>query len=1306
MAKSYKDPAAMIAAVGVAAFTACVAAAVPSGVFIASHLKQKYATAEATALSARHIIQEAAELGTGLLAADALWADVKSFALATFPITEPDFEETRRRYDSRAAAAHAKQISHRFVTDALAVTTVAEMQMFINAAKGDDTVIAALAQLHLDGARLDVVLGALMCKHGCKTTVKELIRAAADEARRIRAHTSGRPVLRSNSHVATAEAVIEQLGTRYDALVVSEETLYGFADGHYRPIASQELSSVVAELDGAMYVSGEKANGQPEFAELRLREPDISGVAKVVYSSTQIYAPGFFDDTPRGVAFADAFVWVTDDGELVVEPLSPAQKQRARYPFEWAPNATTPVHDDAMLAWTGDTPDGARKRQFLAEWSGAALVGASTDFQRAVLLLGPPGTGKSSFMQVEEAMFPPGSVSHVDPQEMSSDVYQAADLLGARLNLAFDIPATEIVESSMLKKVIVGDPITVRQIRKEPVTFRPRAGQMFSANDLPPFRDRSGAVQDRFVPIMFDQRFRGQAEEVRDLGGKIIAQELPGIVAKALHAFQDLVSRGEFIIPASSQAALDGWTRGNEPIAIWLMSNLAKPSFVNGRVANVQALYPQFAAWAQSLGYRPPNLTNFEKRLADVVDPVAVWAATQTVVLPEPEEGLSPSYTKQHGTAAAACYRDYSAWAKSSGLVVPSATAFGRALAKIVPKQQYGNVYYLLRLKAHTAAAQARPRVFVYDTETALITSSEAHPDLICGGWTHDGAHVTLGRAADVVEVVRGALAAGDTVVGHNVAFDNAVVLHAADDPALEAAMFAAYGAGHVSDTMIREMLIRNAAGKFPADETSLSDLASKYAGMTLTKGGTSWQTRFGALANVDPSQWPSAAKTYVANDVIATSKAHDAQSAAWPEIPDEGPQTRAAFALHLTERHGVVVNQLGLRQLIADFDADIATIQNASPFFREDGTRDLTSVQEAVSVAYGEHTPLTERSGEPRTNRETLASSGDPDLEQLAVLEEKKKLRGLAKTLVDAGPVVRCHYTPLVASGRVSCSSPNLQQVPRDGGLRENVVPREGHVFVIADYKTLELCTLAQFCLDEFGESHMADLLQQGLDLHLNVAAKLLGITYEEALARRDDPEIKEHRRLAKGLNFGLPGGLGPDALVEYLRGYDFDIDRGRAAELKNEWLASYPEMQKLFAWAQRQVRNGLATIEQPRSGRLRGGTKYTAACNTVFQGLAADGAKEALWRVVKECRTVPSSPLYGSHPVIFVHDEIVLEAPATTYQAAASRLEVVMVEGMRVFTPDIPINVDIVAADCWSKDAQHLVDSNGDLLVWRHHA
>jgi len=196
--------------------------------------------------------------------------------------------------------------------------------------------------------------------------------------------------------------------------------------------------------------------------------------------------------------------------------------------------------------------------------------------------------------------------------------------------------------------------------------------------------------------------------------------------------------------------------------------------------------------------------------------------------------------------------------------------------------------------------------------------------------------------------------------------------------------------------------------------------------------------------------------------------------------------------------------------------------------------------------------------------------------------------------------------------------------------------------------------------------------------------------------------------------LNFGYPGGLGAAKFVDYARaGYGVTVTETDARKRKEDWYRKWPEM-RLFHqhFGSMGIGDQTFRVTQLPSGRVRGGVMFAAACNTSFQGRAADGAKRAGWYITQETYLGygthwpddgrPPSPLYGSRMCLFVHDEFIIEAPEDRTHEAAHRLSEVMIIGMREVVPDVKIGTEFAAARRWYKGASAVYDENRRLVPW----
>tara|TARA_Y100000817_G_scaffold314329_1_gene312815 strand:- start:698 stop:2395 length:1698 start_codon:yes stop_codon:yes gene_type:complete len=249
-------------------------------------------------------------------------------------------------------------------------------------------------------------------------------------------------------------------------------------------------------------------------------------------------------------------------------------------------------------------------------------------------------------------------------------------------------------------------------------------------------------------------------------------------------------------------------------------------------------------------------------------------------------------------------------------------------------------------------------------------------------------------------------------------------------------------------------------------------------------------------------------------------------------------------------------------------------------------------------------------------------------------------------------GSRVHPRYDLLKNTGRTGCSSPNIQQLPRDGDIRSMFKADSGNTLLITDYSAIELATLAQHVYVTQGSSTMRNKINEGADLHKYYASVLFNVP--------EDKVEKWQRQAAKAANFGFPGGLGIETFVEFAKGYDIQLTPEEAQTMKDTWFAAFPEMKEYM-----QGEEGAVTT---LTGRIRANTTYCAEKNTAFQGLAADGAKIALYNLMDA----------GFKLVGFVHDEIITEVPENTAEEMRGLQEKIMVESMSLVVPDVKISVE----------------------------
>jgi len=163
----------------------------------------------------------------------------------------------------------------------------------------------------------------------------------------------------------------------------------------------------------------------------------------------------------------------------------------------------------------------------------------------------------------------------------------------------------------------------------------------------------------------------------------------------------------------------------------------------------------------------------------------------------------------------------------------------------------------------------------------------------------------------------------------------------------------------------------------------------------------------------------------------------------------------------------------------------------------------------------------------------------------------------------------------------------------------------------------------------------------------------------------------------------------------------YGFKLSHDEAKRLKKIWFKVYPNMKPyLTRWVSAQ--NG--TYVSP-AGMQRSNCRFTQLANgKALQTPGAEGAKEALFQVSRACYDpFRGSVLYSSRPVIFMHDEIVLEVRDDEYAAdKAEELSRVMCSAMSTVLPAVRVTAEPVLTRRWVKDAETVRDFNGRLQIW----
>jgi putative DNA primase/helicase len=402
--------------------------------------------------------------------------------------------------------------------------------------------------------------------------------------------------MQTGSEREIAETALSDLEGDKEPIVADLETLWLYAGTHWRKIEKAEFRRVALDLEGELY-EGKATAGNPSGLQ-RLKVSDRVANAAYQIALSLRARPGFFDNARPGVSCKNGFVTLD-----CIEPHDPSQRTRHTLPFDY--DATTPawLWERSLAQWLAPLGDEAEQvEKALAEFVGACLLGIATSHQRAVLLLGDGGNGKSQFITAISRLFDGPALGEVAPHLLELP-WNRALLDGVLLNRVTELPETKALDAHALKALISGDPIIAARKGKDPFRLRPRAGHLFAANEAPPISDHTVGFWRRWIVVPFKATFRaGEEDHVVNLADALEA-ELPGIAAWAVTGARRLVGQRDYTQSSVCDFATSEWRDDADQVRAFL-KECTEPAEKRDQWLTSGAVYALYQAWADMSGVR------------------------------------------------------------------------------------------------------------------------------------------------------------------------------------------------------------------------------------------------------------------------------------------------------------------------------------------------------------------------------------------------------------------------------------------------------------------------------------------------------------------------------------------------------------------------------------------------------------------------------------------------------------------------------------------------------------------------------
>lgn len=302
------------------------------------------------------------------------------------------------------------------------------------------------------------------------------------------------------------------------------------------------------------------------------------------------------------------------------------------------------------------------------------------------------------------------------------------------------------------------------------------------------------------------------------------------------------------------------------------------------------------------------------------------------------------------------------------------------------------------------------------------------------------------------------------------------------------------------------------------------------------------------------------------------------------------------------------------------------------------------------------------------------------PIIEKILEYRQYSKLKstyadGLANYISEDGRIHSKFNQTITATGRLSSTEPNLQNIPVRMELgrliRKVFIPEEGYVFVDADYSQIELRVLAHCS----GDRNLIEAYREAEDIHRITASQVFHVPFEEVTSQQ--------RRNAKAVNFGIVYGISSFGLSQ-----DLSITRKEAAQYIEDYFKTYPGIKSFLDDTVKHAKEMgyVVTLfgrrrpvpELSSSNFMQRSFGERVAMNAPIQGTAADIIKIAMIGVHRRLKERQMK----SRLVLQVHDELLIEA----YQPELEEVKSILKEEMeQAVSLDVPLDVDMHTGENW---------------------
>lgn len=361
-----------------------------------------------------------------------------------------------------------------------------------------------------------------------------------------------------------------------------------------------------------IYKDGIYVSGQDELEAAMIKH--ISSLSRAKRSEVLAYLNILIMDntpmaSPNMIAFRNG-IYNLETGELI--PFDPSIVITNIIPWDYNPNAYSEIADRTLNKIACND---VQIRKILNECIGSCFYRSNTlGGGKCFILTGEGSNGKSTFLDMIQNVLGENNISSLELKELDAK-FQNAELFGRLANIGDDISDEFVVNAAVFKKLVTGNRIQVQRKGERPFEFNSYAKMLFSANDIPRIKDKTGAVLRRLLIVPFDAVFSVNDEDFdENITYKLRSQEvMEYLVQVGLQALSEVIQNHHFTESDKTKAELVEYEEMNNPVKAFL--NDCDNDGFDIENEPITEVFEKYSCFCTANGYHATSRSAFTKQI-------------------------------------------------------------------------------------------------------------------------------------------------------------------------------------------------------------------------------------------------------------------------------------------------------------------------------------------------------------------------------------------------------------------------------------------------------------------------------------------------------------------------------------------------------------------------------------------------------------------------------------------------------------------------------------------------------------------